>query len=81
MLQRDPSRCSGVANFEVAAPVKGVTPVKEVEGTQPLEICQQSAGLEYLQFQCPVLQMFCSFLVVLTESHLVAIRSGNLWLT
>jgi hypothetical protein len=48
------------AKLEVAAPVKGVTPIKEVEGTQPLEICQRSASFEYLQFQCPVLQIFCS---------------------
>jgi hypothetical protein len=42
------------------------------------KICQQNAGFEYLQFQCPALQMFCCFLVVLAESHFVAIRSANL---
>jgi hypothetical protein len=35
MLQRDPSRCSEVANFEVAAPVNGATPVEEVKRTKP----------------------------------------------
>jgi hypothetical protein len=76
MLQRDPSSVQK-SQSEVAAPVKGVTPVKEVEGTQALKICQHSAVLEYLQFQCPALQVCCSFLVVLTRFHFVAIRPGN----
>jgi hypothetical protein len=61
MLQRDPSSVQKSQSCEVAALVKGVTPVKEAKGTQPLKICQQSAGFEYMQcqFESPALQMLC----------------------
>jgi hypothetical protein len=62
MLQRDPGRCSEVANLEMAAPVKGVTPVEEVKRTKPWKYVSR-AGFGYLQcqFESPVLQVCCSF--------------------